>query len=127
MSKNIMSIKLQKRLLEEHLEITDARIGRLNSILIKKSLQKSAVGTVPRHGANQTFGGLILPVIASHDDKMTASGCTLGDLRVERTQRFGSVSVPSSRSSRFFTPSSPSSHSKDTGIAEDHSVTYQFY
>ena len=98
MSKDIMSIKLQKRLLEEHLEITDARIGRLNSILIKKSLQKSAAaGTVQRHGGSQTFGGLILPVIArsSQDDKMTASGCSLGDLRVERTQRFGSCDLVS--------------------------------
>jgi hypothetical protein len=88
MAKDIMGIKLQKRLLEERLEITDVRISRLNNILLKKTLQKSG-GIAPRQGASQTFGSF-LPVIAasSHDAKMTASGCTLGDLRVERTQRW---------------------------------------
>lgn len=66
MSRNLMQIKLQKRLTEEKLDMTDAKIDRLTSILAKKTLAKSS-------------GNPSLPSI--EDSKLTAAGVTLGELR----------------------------------------------
>jgi len=69
-SRNIVQIKLQKRLLEEKLNVADSKIDRLSEIMVKKNLAKSS-----SLGKWDT-----LPTI--EDNKLTATGLTLGELRV---------------------------------------------
>lgn len=69
-ARDIVQIKLEKKLLEERLNNTDRKIDRLSEILIKKQL------------ANSVTGRTLKDFAALEDSRMTATGMTLGDLRI---------------------------------------------
>ena len=73
-ARDIVHLKLQKRLVEERLAATDVRLNRMDDILIKKQKQKTVNAASYGYGYD--------PSPNPGRDKLTNTGYTLGELRV---------------------------------------------
>jgi len=81
-NKDIVQLKLQKRLLEEKLLKNDSSLDRLGEILSKKENSTKSFSTL---------ASLQQKKVPIEDSKMLSTGVTLGDLRIPLKGKFSNV------------------------------------